>query len=140
MLIAHRLHGMEMRKEDSFGLSLNQLLRRAEIDWHGVRLGQPDWADESHSIACTIRSGPVRLPSSPFWLHLMCNAYWEPLDFDLPPAPETAGSGWRRWIDTARGSPEDIIDPPAAPLMSGTSCRVMPRSTVALFLRIDARS
>ena len=30
--------------QESFGLSLNELLRRAEIDWHGVRLGRPDWA------------------------------------------------------------------------------------------------
>ena len=35
MLISHRLRGMEMRSEESFGLSLNELLRRAEIDWHG---------------------------------------------------------------------------------------------------------
>ena len=122
-----------MRGEESFGLSLNELLRRAEIDWHGIRLGQPDWADDSHSLACTIRSGPGHLP---YWLHLMFNAYWEALDFDLPAVPDTAVSGWQRWIDTARESPEDIVDPPAAPLVSGTQYRAMPRSVAALFVRI----
>ena len=35
-----------MGRRESFGLSLNELLRRAEIDWHGVRLGCPDWSDD----------------------------------------------------------------------------------------------
>jgi isoamylase len=135
MLIAQRLRWMEMRDEESFGISLNELLRRAELDWHGIRLGKPDWADDSHSLACTLRSGPGHVP---FWLHLMFNAYWEPLDFDLPSVPEIAVAGWQRWIDTARESPEDIMDPPTAPLVRGTQYRVMPRSVAALFVRIDA--
>ena len=136
MLIAYRLRGIEMGSEEGFGLSLNELLRRAEIEWHGVRLGSPDWSDDSHSIACTVRP---RAGLFPFWLHLMSNAYWEALDFDLPDVPPAAVSGWRRWIDTALESPEDIMDAPAAPLVSGTQYRVMPRSVAALFVRIDAR-
>ena len=89
-LIAHRLRLMGASGEESVGLSLNELLRHAEIDWHGVRLGTPDWADDSHSLACTVRSGRHRLP---YWLHVMFNAYWEALDFDLPLAPTTARSG-----------------------------------------------
>ena len=64
----------------------------------------------------------------------MFNAYWEALDFDLPAVPETAASGWQRWIDTARESPEDIVDPPTAPLVPGTQYRVMPRSVVVLLV------
>jgi isoamylase len=137
MLISHRLLGIEMGREESFGLSLNELLRRAEIDWHGVELGCPDWSDDSHSIACTVRPGAHRIP---FWLHLMCNAYWEALDFELPSVPETAVAGWQRWIDTARESPEDIIDPPTAPPVTGTRYRALPRSVTALYARIDAHS
>ena len=44
--------------------------------------------------------------------HLILNAYWEPLDFELPPRP--AGGPWRRWIDTSRPSPEDIVEWKAA--------------------------
>ena len=140
MGIAQRLRvkeWMQMRDEDSVGPSLNELLRRAAFDWHGIRLGQPDWGDDSHSIGCTVRPGPGRLP---FWLHLMFNAYWEALDFELPAVPETAASGWQRWIDTARESPEDIVDPPTAPLVPGTQYRVMPRSAVVLLVRVNAQS
>jgi len=113
------------------------VLRRAAIEWHGVRLGCPDWADDSHSIACTVRPSAVVVP---LWLHLICNAYWEPLDFDLPAVPEQAESGWRRWIDTARRSPEDIVDPVVAPLVAERQYHVMPRSFVALILVIGSGS
>jgi len=136
-LIVHRLRWMGFGSQVSSELSLNELLRSAEIDWHGVRLGSPDWADTSHSIAFTLRSGRYRLP---LWLHVMFNAYWEALDFDLPPIPATAVAGWQRWIDTSLESPEDIMDPTEAPRVPGRQCRVAPRSVAALFVRTDARS
>jgi isoamylase len=37
------------------GASLNQILRKAEIHPHGVRLGAPDLSAESHSLAVTVR-------------------------------------------------------------------------------------
>jgi glycogen operon protein len=120
--------------EERFGLTLNELLRHAEIDWHGVRLDAPDWGDESHSIACTLRAGSRR---SPLWLHMMFNAYWEALDFDLPPMSVSAAAGWRRWIDTSCESPEDIVDIGAAPIVTGTQYRVAPRSIAALFVGAD---
>jgi isoamylase len=137
-LIAHRLRLIGMDGGADFELTLNELLRRAEIEWHGIRLGAPDWADDSHSIAFTVRSSPRH--NLPFWLHMMFNAYWEALDFELPPAPAAAAAGWQRWIDTSLESPEDIMDASAAPPVPGTQYRVAPRSVVALFLRTDARS
>jgi len=134
--IAHRLRWMGSGSQVSSELSLNELLRSADIDWHGVRLGSPDWSDDSHSIAFTLRSGRHQLP---VWVHVMFNAYWEALDFDLPSAP-AAAVGWQRWIDTSLDSPEDIMDPPAAPRVPGTQYRVAPRSVAALFVRTDARS
>jgi isoamylase len=136
-LIAQRLRWMRAGGEATFDLSLNELLRRAEFDWHGVRLGSPDWADNSHSIALTLRSGRGLLR---FWLHVMFNAYWEPLDFELPPAPEATIAGWQRWIDTSYESPEDIMEAAVAPLVPGTRYCVPPRCVVALFLRTDASS
>ena len=32
------------------------LLRQVRIEWHGVRLGAPDWGYQSHSIAMSLRS------------------------------------------------------------------------------------
>ena len=136
-LISHRLRLLSAGHEESFGLSLNQLLRRAEIDWHGVQLGKPDWRDSSHSLALTVRPRQRQIP---LWLHVMFNAYWEALNFELPLAPEAAVAGWQRWIDTSLQSPEDIMDAAAAPPVPGTQYRVTPRSIVALFVRIDDRS
>ena len=133
-LIADRLRIAEAVGVDRFALSLNELLRNAEIDWHGVRLDSPDWGEDSHSIAATLRSSPLQVP---FWLQVMFNAYWEALEFDLPPPPAAAVAGWQRWIDTSRESPEDIMDALSAPLVAGTRYRVAPRSVAALFLRID---
>jgi hypothetical protein len=50
---------------------------------------------------------------------LMSNAYWEAFDFELPPVPDTAASGWECWIDMARETPEDIIDLPAEQVVTG---------------------
>jgi len=70
----------------------------------------------------------------------MSNAYWEPLDFDLPAVPEQAVFGWQRWVDTARESPDDIVDLPSAPPVPGPQYHVMPRSVAVLAVRIDIRS
>jgi len=42
-------------------------------------------------------------------LHLIMNAYWEPLDFELPAVTHDGGT-WRRWIDTALESPNEIVE------------------------------
>jgi isoamylase len=131
-LVGYRRRMTSSGSAKNLELSLNELLRRAEFDWHGVRLGKPDWSDESHSIAYTIRSTPLHLP---LWLHVMINAYWEALDFDLPPTPAASLTGWQRWIDTAREPPEDITDAPAAPLAREKQYRVAARSVAVLFAR-----
>ena len=139
MMLVARLQWRErIERGEEYGLSLSELLRRARFDWSGTRLGQPDWGDDSHSLACTVRSGPGRLPLS---LHIMFNAHWEALDFELPPAPDDAASSWRRWVDTALESPEDIVDiSDSAPLVPGTHYRVMPRSVAMLFRPISGPS
>ena len=78
----------------------------------------------------SLRLGRGRLP---FWLHVMFNAYWEALDFELPLAPAAALAGWKRWIDTSRESPDDIVEAATAPPLLVTQYRVAPRSVVALF-------
>jgi len=64
----------------------------------------------------------------------MINAYWEALNFDLPSMPASL-TGWRRWIDTARESPEDIVDASAAALVTEAQYQVAPRSVAVLFAR-----
>ena len=114
-------------------LTLNQVLGRARIDWHGVLLNCPDWSEHSHSLAFTLRS--VR---GQFLLHGMLNAYWKPLMFELPPAPAGYGT-WRRCIDTALASPDDINRWDVAPTVTTTTYEVHPRSVVLLALPLAAK-
>ena len=110
-------------------ISLNRLIREANQAWHGVRLNQPDWSDHSHSVAFTaeIRKDKLRF-------HLILNAYWEPLDFELPPAGDGGSAAWRRWIDTALDSPDDIVPWREAPPVAGPTYRAEARSVVALYV------
>ncbi len=107
-------------------LTLNQLLERARLECHGVKLHRPDWSNQSFSLAITASSVFADLD-----LYLVLNAYWEPLRFELPPVPE-AGRGWRRWLDTFLEAPHDICPISNAPLVAGSSYLVNPRSIVAL--------
>jgi glycogen operon protein len=109
-------------------VSLNSLIQQANKAWHGVRLHRPDWGDHSHSVAL---GAEVRKDG--LFFHLILNAYWEPLDFELP-GPGDGGQGrWRRWIDTALDSPQDIVPWRAAPLVPGGAYRAEARSVVMLF-------
>jgi isoamylase len=112
--------------EDST-LSLNQLLDRAAIRWHGIALDKPDWSEHSHSLAFTLRSLYAR-----FLLHGMLNTYWEPLTFELPPVQGTGPERWRRCIDTALPTPDDIQPWDTAPAVTARSYMVQPRSVVFL--------
>jgi len=80
------------------GRTLNEVLSRASWRWHGVRVGEPDWSEDSHSLALSIRFSPGRLG------YLMLNAWKEALTFELP----SSEGGWKRVIDTSLASPEDI--------------------------------
>jgi isoamylase len=109
-------------------LSLNQLLGKANKAWHGVKLGQPDWSPSSHSLAFTAQARNENL-----MFHMIMNAYWEPLEFELPTADHESEIAWRRWIDTALDSPHEIEKWQAAPLIPSRTYRSAPHSLVVLF-------
>ena len=67
--------------------------------WHGVKLGQPDWAAWSRTAAMSLhRSSDGAL----LWMGF--NAYSDDLVFELPEPAST----WRRVIDTALPPGEDL--------------------------------
>jgi isoamylase len=109
-------------------VALSQLIQEADITWHGVKLNQPDWSPSSHSIAFT-----ARVLSDRMSIHVIHNAYWNPLEFELPPAPDGGRHPWRRWIDTFLDSPHDIVDWESAPMVLGRIYHAEPRSVVVLF-------
>jgi isoamylase len=104
---------------------LNELLREAKIAWHGVNAAEPDWSGHSHSLAVS-----AELEEPGVTVYLAISAYWEALDFALPPPP--GGRAWRRWIDTTRDSPDDIVEWANAQPVTDPIYRVGPRSVVAL--------
>jgi isoamylase len=128
-LLAFRLR-RDAAGED--GISLNELLSRGQVQWHGIRRGQPDWSDHSHSLACTVKTISGR-----FLIHLILNSYWEALEFEIPPVRESPAIRWRRWIDTSLDSPDDICEQPDAPALEETRYTVQPRSVVVVFARLQ---
>src|SRR3989442_791615 len=112
-------------------VSLDQLLRDAHRAWHGVKLDQPDWGDSSHSLAFT-----AKIRSRQLVVHLILNAYWEPLDFELPSMGDEARDPWRRWIATTLDSPDDIGLWQTALRVPGFTYRAEAHSVVVLFANI----
>jgi len=119
---------------DIQSLSLNQILRGAEIRVHGVSLGAPDLSPSSHSLAVTVRE-----PGGTTLFHVMFNAHWEALTFEIPRLDRRVHEGWRRWIDTSREAPEDISEN-LGPPVEGPSYMVHPRSLVMLSAATRASS
>ena len=111
-------------------ISLNRLLRGTNLTWHGIKVGQPDWQKSSHSIALT-----VEMPDESVIVHLLANAYWEALDFELPQIGR-AGISWRRWINTALDSPQDIVYWEAPLPVPSSAVRAEPLSVIVLFAEL----
>jgi glycogen operon protein len=121
--------------KEGTGLSLNQLLKRADIEWHGIALNRPDWGSHSHSLAFTAKSLGSR-----FLLHGMLNAHWEPLTFELPAVPRGSQHRWRRCIDTARPSPDDISLWSDAPTVTTAAYVVQPRTVALVALALAGKT
>jgi glycogen operon protein len=93
--------------------------------WHGLKLGKPDWGDDSHSLSFSLFH-----PDAQEHLHVMFNAYWKPLTFELPTLEP--GNGWYQIVDTSLSSPEDFQDPQTAPRIQKATYPVNARSSVVL--------
>jgi glycogen operon protein len=107
--------------------TLHELIHSAVKSWHGIRLNQPDWSDDSRSVALL-----AEIESEGLSFYWIPNAYWEPLTFELPMVDVVSRGPWRRWIDTSLDMPDDIVEWQCAPPISGDLYRVGPRSTAIL--------
>ncbi|NEP01049.1 MAG: glycogen debranching protein GlgX [Symploca sp. SIO2E9] len=122
--LIHFIQAREIFRQEQI-LAGKEETREPHIIWHGVRLGQPDWGYHSHSLAFTLRH-----PASGEHLHVMLNAYWESLIFELPPL--STRESWHRIVDTALPSPSDFCNLETAPPITGYSYRLEARSSVVL--------
>jgi glycogen operon protein len=124
LLIARRL----MRDVEHEHHTLVEMLREAIKAWHGVKLHQPDWSPWSHSLALNV------IAPDGLGFHVILNAYWKPLDFELPLLSDGLKT-WNRWIDTSLDSPHDIVDWRTSPPVSEPTYRAGDRSVVVLINR-----
>jgi glycogen operon protein len=129
LLIARRLR--RDVEHERRRVSLNELIRNSTHAWHGVKLHQPDWSPDSRSVAfgTELRQEGLRL-------HLILNAFWKSLHFELPPLSDHRDT-WRRWIDTALEPPREIVAWKTAPPVSGATYQAGPRSVVVLFAGLE---
>jgi len=109
-------------------ITLGEYLRKARIEWHGVVLGSPDWSSDSHSVAFTLHNMAISQAR-----YIAINAYWKPLEFELPPVTGDPNGGWLRLIDTSLPSPDDIADAGMGLPVNTSQYTVNPRSIVMLY-------
>jgi glycogen operon protein len=124
------LNARRTLREFEHEMSLNRVIRQANKGWHGIKLNQPDWSSHSHCFAFS-----VEIKKQKMLLHMILNAYWEPLEFELPPVG-LSRNPWRRWIDTSLDSPDDIVEWPASPEVPGFNYPAEARSVVVLFAEL----
>jgi glycogen operon protein len=98
------------------------------VTYHGVKYRRPDWGHYSHSIALTLNGR-----EQDDEIHIIFNAYWQDLEFELPPYPK--GGRWLRVVDTARPAPQDILDEGCERPVDGYTYVVGARSVVILLAR-----
>ncbi len=106
--------------------TLWELLHTTRLQWHGIALNHPDTSYTSHTLALSVAGTHVAF-------HIIFNAYWEPLGFELP---MMAGcTAWRRLLDTALDAPDDFSDFAVAQAVATPFYRAAPRSVVLLACR-----
>ena len=128
LLLARRL--LRDTRPELTRMTLTQLLNNIK-GWHGTRLNQPDWSNNSHSVALT-----AELSKENLLAHCIFNAYWEPLEFELPPIGNATENRWKRWIDTSLEAPQDISEWQESQLVDGYRYSVGPRSVAIFFANL----
>ncbi len=122
-LLAFRRRHSTLRRRDFFRDD-------GALTWHGERANQPDWSPEAKWLAFLL-NGDKTGGEPDAHLYVMLNAATDWRHFEVP----HVGREWRRVIDTAKTSPEDICaDEAAAPRVGHHHGRygVEPRSVVVL--------
>ncbi|MDJ0678034.1 MAG: glycogen debranching protein GlgX [Calothrix sp. MO_167.B42] len=121
--LIHFIQALASFRQENF-LEVIHNSQKPHLIWHGIYLGQPDYGEYSHTLACSLCH-----PEKGEHLHIMLNAYWEPLNFELPPL---SGNYWHRIIDTSLPAPYDFSELETAEKIDGDSYLVQGRSSVVL--------
>ena len=97
---------------------------RDDVSWAGTD-GPVDLSRHSRCVAYALRGAAARDGD----LYVMINGHWDDHAFSLP---DGNARGWRRAVDTARRSPDDIAEPGHEPAVDSRHYTVRARSVVVL--------
>ncbi len=127
-LIAFRKRHPALRHHMHAGRRQTQSSDLLDVTWHGVEPFQPDWSNESRTLACMLRHYTIEGLNDV--VYVVFNMFWEPLTFRLPAAPDSWR--WRKYLDTALPPPADVVMVGDQPEVCGPKIEVAGRSTVVL--------
>lgn len=118
MMIALRKQHPVLRRRSFFRGRGPAADLRPDIVWHGLEPHQPDFSWNSRSLAFALDGSQAGrdtpLPDRDFYV--ACNAWQDPLLFRIPRSP--TGRAWRRTVDTALDSPDDVVGLDAGPVVA----------------------
>jgi isoamylase len=97
---------------------------REDVKWFGWQ-GSLDFGPESRCLSYLLRGASMQDDD----LYVMINGHWTEQTFQVQ---EGRPADWRRVVDTARPSPEDILEPGREPRLESANYAVGPRSLVVL--------
>ena len=97
-----------LRKREFFSGNAHDGFTVPDITWHGVKTNEPDWTEESRTIAALLcgKYAKTEYGACDTDLYLIFNASDESQFYDIPPAP--SGAPWKIAVDTSLSAPHDI--------------------------------
>jgi glycogen operon protein len=101
----------------------------ADITWHGARLDEAPWSDAGGRLLRFTIAGRADGEDD---LHVILNMSEEGVALDLP---RVAGRVWQLAVDTARGAPQDIVEPALQAPLASQRFAAAARSVVVLEAR-----
>jgi isoamylase len=130
LLVKFRQSHTSLRREDWFTGEDCIGSGYPDISWHGVKPGEADWGEHSHSLAFMIcGQHDHALGGQGEFFYAAFNMHTEPLTFELPALP--AGWRWHLLADTAQPSPQDIHEPGLEPVLANPEkVELIPKSAV----------
>lgn len=124
-IIAFRKEYPSVRRERFFSGTTDRHGKK-DIEWHGCQLANPGWNDpDSRVLAFTIWAGEETHD-----IHVMMNMDFVRLDFEIPLSSKE--KAWKRIIDTALESPDDIVQQEQALYITENKYGLEPHSIVVL--------
>ncbi len=127
-LVALRHRHTSLHRSDWFTELDNVGSGYADISWHGVKAGKPDWSEYSHSLAFMLcGQHDHALGGTGEFFYAAFNMHTDLLHFELPRLP--AGWHWHLLADTSAPSPRDIFEAGSEPLLDpARPLRLVPKS------------